>query len=292
MHEVELEFGEKAFSVVKREFAISYQALAHELGHNMGCQHDRLTSPTGGAYDFSHAHRFEADGTLYHTVMAYQPGLPIPYFSNPDVSFLGIPTGIPEPSTNSANNAKTINVSVATVARFDSVMPRGTPPQVALVSPTNGSIFTVPQVVELAAEASDADGQVVEVEFYVNGAHYGSRLTPPYAMLWTNSTPGTFSFRAEARDDAGWEVSSAKLTVRLAFPPPFIDPAESRFLANGAFQVRIRGVNGQAFQLSASQELLNWSPLATDSLIGGAFDFEDTLATNFPVRFYRVLPVP
>jgi hypothetical protein len=88
MHDVEVEFGEKAFSVVQREFAISYQALAHELGHNMGCQHDRLTSPSGGAFDFSHAQRFEVDGTLYHTVMAYQPGL------GSATSNVGVPTGV------------------------------------------------------------------------------------------------------------------------------------------------------------------------------------------------------
>lgn len=292
MHEVEAEFGQRAFSVVKREFAISYQALAHELGHNMGCQHDRLTSPSGGAFDFSHAHRFEVDGTLYHTVMAYQPGLPVPYFSNPDVMFLGVPTGIPEPSTNSANNAKTINLAAATVARFDSVMPRGTPPQVSLVAPTNGAVFTVPTVLELIAEASDADGQVVEVEFYVNGAHSGRRLTPPYTMLWTNSTPGTFSFRAEARDDAGWEVFSPKVTVTLNYSQPFIDLEASRHLTDGTFRVRVRGADGQAFRLEASQELTSWSLLTTDSLIGNVFDFEDTQATNIPVRFYRILPVP
>jgi hypothetical protein len=292
MHDVEVEFGEKAFSVVQREFAISYQALAHELGHNMGCQHDRVTSPDGGAFDFSHAHRFEVDGTLYHTVMAYQPGLPIPYFSNPDVLFLGVPTGIPEPATNSANNARTLNLSVATVARFDSVMPAGTPPEVTLSAPTNGAVFTVPAVVELAAEASDTDGQIVEVEFYVNGARVGKLAAPPYTMLWTNSTPGTFSIRAEAKDDAGWEAHSSRATVRLIFPPPFIDVEGSQKLPDGTFQVRVRGADGQAFRLDASQDLGNWSLLTTDSLLGDVFDFVDTQATNFPARFYRVLPVP
>jgi len=292
MHEIDLEFGEKAYSVVQREFAISYQALAHELGHNMGCQHDRATSPTGGAFDFSHAYRFEVDGTIYHTVMAYQPGLPIPFFSNPDVQFLGIPTGIPEPSTNSANNAKTINLSAATVARFDSLTPTGTPPRVILIAPTNGAFFTVPAVLELSAEAIDADGQVLEVEFYGNGLLLGARRDPPFTMLWTNSTPGSFSFRAEARDDAGWEVSSLKAMVTLDYPPPWIDATAARHLADGTFQVRVRGVDGQAFRLDASQDLVEWFPLTTDSFLGDVFDFEDTLATNFPVRFYRALPVP
>ena len=292
MDKVEVEFGEKAFSIVQRQYAIAYQTLAHELGHNMGCQHDRATSSSGGAFDFSHAHRFEVDGTLYHTVMAYQPGLPIPYYSNPDVLFLGVPTGIPESSPNSANNAKTINLSAATVARFDSLMPTGTPPRITLIAPTNGAVFIVPAVLALTAEASDVDGQIVEVEFYANGVGLGERHEPPFTLLWTNMTPGTFSFRAEARDDAGWEVSSSRVTVTLAYPPPIVDRAGSRRLPDASFQVRVRGVDGQAFRLDASQDLANWLALTTDSLLGDVFDFVDTQATNFPIRFYRVLPVP
>ena len=292
MHEVEIEFGEKAFSVVQREFAISYQALAHELGHNLGCQHDRPTSPSGGAFDFSHAHRFEVDSTLYHTVMAYQPGLPIPYYSNPDVLFLGVPTGIPESSTNSANNAKTINLSAATVARFDSLMPTGTPPRITLVAPTNGAVFIVPTVLELMVEAIDDDGQIVEVEFFANGQRVGGFHNPPFTMLWTNATPGTFSFRAEAEDDAGWKVNTSRVTVMFTYPPPSIDPLGSRRLPDASFQVRVRGNDGQVFRLDVSQDLIEWSPLTDDSLVGDVFDFLDTQVTNFPARFYRVLPVP
>jgi hypothetical protein len=111
-------------------------------------------------------------------------------------------------------------------------------------------------------------------------------------MWWTNSTPGRFSFRAEARDDAGWEVNSLRATVTLSYPPPVIDPAASRFLADGTFQVRLRGVDGQPFRLDASEDFIDWLPLTTDSFMGEVFDFVDTLATNFSVRFYRALPVP
>ena len=292
MHDVEVEFGDQAFSVVQREYAISYQALAHEIGHNLGCQHDRATSSSGGAFDFSHAHRFEAGGTLYHTIMAYQPGLPIPYYSNPDVLFMGVPTGIPESSPNSANNAKTINLSAATVARFDTLIPTGAPPQITLVAPTNGAVFIVPAVLELTAEASDPDGQVVEVEFYVNGQSVGDFRHPPFTMLWTNGAPGTFIFRGEARDDTGWRKGSPPVTVTFTYPPPFIDPAGSRRLEDGSFQVRVRGIDGQAFRLDVSQDLVEWSPLTTDSFSGDIFGFVDLQATNSPARFYRVLPVP
>jgi len=84
----------------------------------MGCQHDSANSTGDGAFSFSHAHRFVVSNINYHTIMAPQPGLPIPYFSNPDVNFLGVPTGVPEGLPDAANNAKTINLTAETVARF------------------------------------------------------------------------------------------------------------------------------------------------------------------------------
>lgn len=292
MHENEVEFGEKAFSIVQRQYAISYQALAHEIGHNMGCQHDRETSPAGGVYDYSHAHRFEVDGTTYHTVMAYAPGLPIAYFSNPNVTFLGVPTGIAEPSINSANNAKTLNRTISTVARFDSTIRIGQPPRVSIVTPTNGAVFTVPAIVELTAEASDPDGEVVKVELFVNGARFKTLLAPPFSVRWTNGAPGTYSFRAAATDNTGWQVFSPRAVVTLAFADPVIDVGACHALESGAFQVRLRGVDGQAFRLEVSEDLIGWNLLTTDSLIGAAMDYVDESATNLTRRFYRVLPVP
>jgi len=292
MREIEMDFAEHAFSVVQRQYAVAYQSLAHELGHNMGCQHDREASPTGGAFSYSHALRFEVGETLYHTVMAYQPGLPIPYFSNPDVMFMGVPTGVPETSTNSANNAKTINLSAAIVARFDSINPTGAPPQLTLVSPTNGSVYFVTTVLELVAEASDPDGHVVEVEFYVNGVEVGERRTPPFSLLWTNATTGTFTFSAEARDNSGWTVKSPRARVTLNFAPLNLDPQNLRRLPDETFQIRVRGIDGQAFRLDASENLVDWLPITTDSLLGEYYDYIDLEATNHPVRFYRVLPVP
>ncbi len=292
MHDLKLDFASKAFSVVKREYAVSYQALAHELGHNLGCQHDRDTSPGGGLYSYSHALRFEVDGTLYHTVMAYQPGLPIPYYSNPDVSYLGQPTGIAETETNSANNAKTISRSAATVARFDSVMPHGIPPTIRLVSPTNAAAFTVPAVVDLVAEATDEDDQIVLVDFYVNGSRVERITTPPYATRWTNSTPGTYTVRAEARDEGGWLATSARARITLNFAVPVIDSATSGLLGDLTFKIRVLGKVGQPFRLDVSPDLEQWTLLTTDSIDPGGFEFIDTQATNYPTRFYRVLPIP
>jgi uncharacterized delta-60 repeat protein len=88
--------------------------VTHEVGHLLGAGHDRFTcvhrSNRGGCgalYSFSYGYRFESEGINYCTIMAYNPGTTIPFFSNPEVLFRGVPTGVAD-GTNAANNAATI----------------------------------------------------------------------------------------------------------------------------------------------------------------------------------------
>ncbi len=112
-------FASSAFCVVRRPYLSGNFSLAHEMGHNMGCDHARedSTAPTH-AYPYAFGNKFAAGGFSYRTVMAYNPGLQIPYFSNPDVSFQGVPTGVADNSPNSADNARVINNTASIVAAF------------------------------------------------------------------------------------------------------------------------------------------------------------------------------
>ncbi len=122
-----LDFAPNAFSVT-RATCLGNFTFTHELGHNMGCHHDRDNaccpgSGSGcGSYDFSYGHRFTGnDDVLYRTVMAYSPGQRILHFSNPDVMHEGVPTGVPEGDPRSADNAKTINLNADIVSQWGQV---------------------------------------------------------------------------------------------------------------------------------------------------------------------------
>jgi len=113
MTEVSSVFAAWAFAVVRQDQA-TLHSFIHEIGHNLGGHHASPEVGTGyGAYTYSRGHRFTAEGTEYRTVMAYAPGTRISYFSNPDISYLGTPTGL----TN-ANNALTIRNTRTTAANF------------------------------------------------------------------------------------------------------------------------------------------------------------------------------
>lgn len=126
-------FRTSAFSVTRHSCAVGNLTFAHELGHNMGSAHDRDNS--GNAlFSYSYGHRWTGtNGTLYRSVMAYSPGSRRSQFSNPEVLFVGTPTGVPEGQPNSADNARSINLAAFTIANFQSSVDASAP--VVLLDP-------------------------------------------------------------------------------------------------------------------------------------------------------------
>ena len=119
MHPVSASFARYAFSVTM-DSCISAYTMAHEMGHNMGSQHDREEGGTG-AYPYSFGHK---EAGKFRTIMAY-PCIPactrINHYSNPLVLYQNTwPTGIDEATdpTRSADNATAFTNVLATVANF------------------------------------------------------------------------------------------------------------------------------------------------------------------------------
>lgn len=87
------------------------------------------------------------------------------------------------------------------------------PPTVSITSPSSSAQLLVGDIVTLAADASDSDGSVASVDFYLGTSLIGSVSQPPYSMSWT-AVAGTQVLRVIATDDQG-EQTEATQTVTV-----------------------------------------------------------------------------
>ena len=112
-------------------------------------------------------------------------------------------------------------------------VPVSTPPTVSIVSPADGTEAPLDGSLTILAEASDADGAIVNVEFYAQNITFGGENTlfgavdsAPYAVPWTIVEPGMHDVIARAYDDSGvWTDSSpVHLIVQNGQPEMLSEP--------------------------------------------------------------------
>nr|QCD26741.1 cellulase GH5 [Flavobacterium sp. AUG42] len=90
--------------------------------------------------------------------------------------------------------------------------PTNAVPTVVLTSPLNNTSLVSGTAVQLKATASDSDGTVSQVEFFVNGTSIGKDTSSPYAINWTPTT-GSYTLTAKATDNAGSSTTSTAIVV-------------------------------------------------------------------------------
>ncbi|HEV8605071.1 MAG TPA: M12 family metallo-peptidase [Tepidisphaeraceae bacterium] len=146
-----------AFSVIQQDSADAPNyTLIHEIGHNLGADHDRENASNAGAFDYSYGYRFIANGAIYRDVMSYDPGIRIPYFSNPNITYLGVPIGIAAGSQNSADTAATLNQTGPIAAAYRATVVSDSTAPTASIS--NWNFSTTFQVLSFSIKYTDESG--------------------------------------------------------------------------------------------------------------------------------------
>ncbi|MEZ0299238.1 MAG: Ig-like domain-containing protein, partial [Candidatus Methylacidiphilales bacterium] len=85
----------------------------------------------------------------------------------------------------------------------------GQPSVEVTTSATTGVITTGGHVI-ITAAATDADGVVTKVEFYVDGVKVGESTTAPWTYDWTGTEPGDHTFTVHVTDDRGGVTVSSE----------------------------------------------------------------------------------
>ena len=93
-------------------------------------------------------------------------------------------------------------------------------PSVTITSPPDGSMGVAPVDVVISADAADADGSIVKVEFIVNGGLAATDLTAPFSATVTFPVASVATIEARATDNLGAITVSAPITFTVTSPEP------------------------------------------------------------------------
>ncbi len=86
-------------------------------------------------------------------------------------------------------------------------------PEIALTSPADNAHFSLMDTVNVAATASDDDGAVERVEFYVDNVLVATDYDAPYMVDWDVQAYGSYTVIAVAYDDEGAYASSEEINI-------------------------------------------------------------------------------
>ncbi|MBI4624057.1 MAG: hypothetical protein HY736_12685 [Verrucomicrobia bacterium] len=241
-----------AFSVVQYSNIAGTNVVPHELGHVLGCAHDRANALSGpGAYPYSYGYKFfGADGRQYHDIMAYPPGTELGYFSNPNVIApppVNAPIGIARGLSGESETAYTIeqNAFQASIYRLQTQ-----------AAPNPGTLINV------ATRAFVGTGsQVLIGGFVVDGAQrkklllraagpalaaFGviDALDDPVLRIFSGQSQIAASDNWGSQPGAGDVANAAAQIGAFAFAPGSADAALLVTLEPGAYTAIVEGVNG------------------------------------------------
>ena len=143
MTTVSTSFSPNGYHVGTRDCEVNYDTMAHEMGHNMGLEHDVYVSPVATHPTAQpYAHGYVNTTARFRTIMAYQDACSavgvscgrINQFSSPNYQLNGYPIG----TASGADAGRMLNETRTTVANFKTAVVNA-PPTIALAA----SAYTV-----------------------------------------------------------------------------------------------------------------------------------------------------
>ncbi|HUF03400.1 MAG TPA: Ig-like domain-containing protein [Aridibacter sp.] len=122
------------------------------------------------------------------------------------------------PSSFTVKNASVDNYDIDFVASGSNQ-----PPSIQFTSPSDGGIFSIPDSIRVAANASDTDGTVTHLSVTASDGTFsntvGQSNDGTLDVLWQPSTPGSYTLTATATDNGGLRTW-VQLSITVNPPPP------------------------------------------------------------------------
>lgn len=107
------------------------------------------------------------------------------------------------------------NIGGMTVTSATHVLVKEAPninPGITLLTPTDGRVYPPDSVMQFTADATDEDGTVTRVEYFIDGVQVGEAYSSPWLVYWTPSSKGLYEVTAVAIDNRDGTSASSKAT--------------------------------------------------------------------------------
>ncbi|MCX6896588.1 MAG: M64 family metallo-endopeptidase [Verrucomicrobia bacterium] len=168
----------------------------------------------------------------------------------------------------------------------------------AFAPATNGNSLTVtgPQAVTFSLTQLQPSTHNLDIQWLTNGVPVPGATGATFSFTPASFTNGNNVLRARVTDgttlvrtDAGNALSNA-VTWNINVALTRLQLLSAAWLTNGQFTFAVSGDAPFGFVIQTSTNLVDWTPLATNSLINGVFNFTNT--PGFDKRFYRTIVTP
>ena len=186
---------------------------------------------------------------------------------------------------------------VCTEALVRSFYARVRPIESAAPAGTNWEVST-PQALNFNLSLLKPTDHALAVQWLTNGIPVRDATNSAFLILPEALGDGTNTVSARVTDstprvrtDANNLLSQTQ-TWTLILDLPQLHLTSPQWLVAGGFTFRVTGVAPAGFAIQASTNLVSWAAVATNSLVGGHYDYTNTSGSNQPQKFFRAVTPP
>lgn len=138
----------------------------------------------------------------------------------------------------------------------------------------------------------------LSIQWFTNNSAVPGATNPTFSLLPKSLGNGARTVKAVVRDQTllvrndPANVLGQTNTWNLTISLNELALVSARYLNTNRFRFTVTGSAPQGFVIQASTNLLNWTPISTNNLSGGKFDFTNSSPANFNRRYYRTVSPP
>ncbi|HWR77548.1 MAG TPA: Ig-like domain-containing protein [Thiobacillus sp.] len=159
----------------------------------------------------------DSDGSINRTEF-YANGVLLGIKTSPpyDAILANVGAGSYAITAKAFDNLGAVTTTTAHTVVVNTPSTNNSPPAVSITAPLDGAIYTTPATFLLSVAATDTDGTINRVEFYMGSTLIGVGTVPPYEGTISNLGPGTYALTAKAYDNLGAVTASSAVNITVA----------------------------------------------------------------------------